>query len=166
MQVLSATSAQTAAEVRKRAQFRRSAQGAAGGPRAAAAAQVPSACFVQPPLTFVGLTESAAVENLAGDLDIFVSKFRPMKYTISGREEKTVMKIIVHVETNKARPPAVPRSRAAHMHRHTARALQHMFMQLLRVWPSLSLFNTCTESHAADHRSAEHASSARTLPER
>ena len=66
-------------------------------------AQVPSACFVQPPLTFVGLTEEAAVENLAGDLDIFASKFRPMKYTISGREEKTLMKIIVHVETNKAR---------------------------------------------------------------
>ena len=40
--------------------------------------------------------------HLAGDLDIFVSKFRPLKYTISGRQEKTLMKIIVHVETNKA----------------------------------------------------------------
>lgn len=65
--------------------------------------QVPSACFVQPPLTYVGLTEEAAVEHLAGDLDIFVSKFRPLKYTISGRQEKTLMKIIVHVETNKVR---------------------------------------------------------------
>lgn len=65
--------------------------------------QVPSACFVQPPLTYVGLTEEAAVAHLAGDLDIFVSKFRPLKYTISGRQEKTLMKIIVHVETNKAR---------------------------------------------------------------
>lgn len=43
------------------------------------------------------------MENLSGDLDVFVSKFRPMKYTISGREEKTIMKIIVHVDTNKAR---------------------------------------------------------------
>ncbi len=145
---------------------RKSAQGTVGGPRVDAAAQVPSACFVQPPLTFVGLTESAAVENLAGDLDVFVSKFRPMKYTISGREEKTVMKIIVHVETNKARPPAVPRRRAAHMHRHTAGALQRMFMQLLRVWPSLSLFKICKEFHAAAHRSAEHASSVGALPER
>ena len=65
--------------------------------------QVPSACFVQPPLTYVGLTEEAAIEHLAGDLDVFVSKFRPLKYTISGRQEKTFMKIIVHVETNKAR---------------------------------------------------------------
>ena len=67
--------------------------------------QVPSACFVQPPLTYVGLTEEAAVEHLAGDLDVFVSKFRPLKYTISGRQEKTLMKILVHVETNKARTP-------------------------------------------------------------
>lgn len=48
----------------------------------------------------VGLSEEAAVDTLSGDLDIYTSSFRPMKNTVSGREEKTFMKIIVQAETD------------------------------------------------------------------
>ena len=65
-----------------------------------ARSQVASACFIQPPLCYVGLTEEEAVERLSGDIDVFVSKFKPLKNTLSGRDEKTLMKMIVHVDTD------------------------------------------------------------------
>lgn len=40
------------------------------------------------------------MEQLAGDIHVFVSKFKPMKNTLSGREERTLMKLIVHAETD------------------------------------------------------------------
>ncbi len=49
----------------------------------------------------VGLTEEQAREQISGDVDVFVSKFRPMKNTITGREEKTLIKILVEVATDK-----------------------------------------------------------------
>lgn len=49
----------------------------------------------------VGYTEESAVAMLSGKLDIFVSKFRPMKNTLSGRDEKTIMKMIVHAESGR-----------------------------------------------------------------
>lgn len=54
---------------------------------------VPSAVFSQPPVGTVGLTEEAA--RARGKVDVYVTRFRPMKYTLSGREEKTMMKLIV-----------------------------------------------------------------------
>ena len=51
--------------------------------------------------TTVGFSEEDAIAQLGGDLDVYVSKFRPMKYTISGRDEKTLMKLIVHAETDR-----------------------------------------------------------------
>ena len=62
---------------------------------------VPSACFIQPPLSFVGYTEEDAMEKLAGDIDVYVSKFKPLKNTLSGRDEKTLMKMLVHVPTDR-----------------------------------------------------------------
>ncbi|GAX74568.1 hypothetical protein CEUSTIGMA_g2017.t1 [Chlamydomonas eustigma] len=62
---------------------------------------VPSAVFSQPPLASVGYSEEEAMAQLGGDLDVYVSKFKPMKYTISGRDEKTLMKLIVHAETDR-----------------------------------------------------------------
>ncbi|KAG2438516.1 hypothetical protein HXX76_005067 [Chlamydomonas incerta] len=61
---------------------------------------VASAVFCQPPLATVGYTEEQAVQEFAGNIDVYVSRFRPMKYTISGREEKTLMKLIVHAESD------------------------------------------------------------------
>ena len=63
-------------------------------------AQVASACFIQPPLCYVGVTEEEAVEQYKGDLDVYVSKFKPLKNTLTGREERTLMKMIVHADTD------------------------------------------------------------------
>ena len=65
--------------------------------------QVPSACFVQPPLAYVGCTEEEAIHKYSGSIDVYVSKFKPMKNTISGRDERTFMKLLVHADTDQAR---------------------------------------------------------------
>lgn len=62
---------------------------------------VPSAVFCQPPMGSVGLSEEKAVQTLSGDIDVYVSRFRPMKNTLSGRDEKTLMKMLVHVPTDR-----------------------------------------------------------------
>ena len=49
----------------------------------------------------VGLSEEQAAKDLDGAIDVYVSRFRPMKNTLSGREEKTFMKMLVHVPTDK-----------------------------------------------------------------
>lgn len=56
---------------------------------------VPTAVFSQPPLGTTGLTETEALEKTGGELDVYISKFRPMKHTLSGREEKMLMKLLV-----------------------------------------------------------------------
>ena len=43
---------------------------------------MPTAVFCQPPLGTVGLTEEQAVEKLHGEVDVYVSKFKPMKNTL------------------------------------------------------------------------------------
>jgi glutathione reductase (NADPH) len=63
-------------------------------PRAMDHADVPSAVFSHPPVGTVGLTELQARER-HGALDIYRSTFRPLKHTLSGRDEKTMMKLIV-----------------------------------------------------------------------
>jgi glutathione reductase (NADPH) len=62
--------------------------------------QVPSACFVQPPLAYVGYTEEEAIKKFSGNIDVYVSKFKPMKNTISGRDERTFMKLLVQADTD------------------------------------------------------------------
>ncbi|KAL0921971.1 hypothetical protein M5K25_005927 [Dendrobium thyrsiflorum] len=62
---------------------------------------VPSAVFCIPPLSVVGLSEQQAVDQGKSDILVFTSTFNPMKNTISGRQEKTVMKLIVDSETDK-----------------------------------------------------------------
>ncbi len=60
---------------------------------------VPSAVFSQPPVGSVGLTEGRA--KLSGAVDVYVSRFRPMKHTLSGREESTLMKLVVDAQTDR-----------------------------------------------------------------
>ncbi|XP_052190162.1 glutathione reductase, chloroplastic-like [Diospyros lotus] len=62
---------------------------------------VPCAVFCIPPLSVVGLSEEQAREQAEGDILIFTSTFNPMKNTISGRQEKTIMKLVVDAETDK-----------------------------------------------------------------
>ncbi len=65
-----------------------------GQPRAMDHENVPSAVFSQPPVSTVGLTEARARERL-GAIEVYRSTFRPLKHTLSGRDETTMMKLIV-----------------------------------------------------------------------
>lgn len=61
---------------------------------------IPTAVFCQPHIGTVGLTEEEARE--AGHrLRIYRSEFRPMKYTLSGRDERSLMKLVVDDETDR-----------------------------------------------------------------
>lgn len=55
---------------------------------------IPTAVFCQPNIGTVGFTEDEARARF-GKLRVFKSTFKPMKHTISGRDEKTFMKLIV-----------------------------------------------------------------------
>lgn len=61
---------------------------------------IPTAVFCQPPIGTVGLTEEEARE--AGhSVTIYRTSFRPMKHTLSGREEKALMKLVVDPDTDR-----------------------------------------------------------------
>ena len=61
---------------------------------------VPTCVFSQPNLGTVGLTEEDAGKRY-GAVDIYRSTFRPMKHTLSGRNEQTMMKLVVARATQK-----------------------------------------------------------------
>jgi glutathione reductase (NADPH) len=61
---------------------------------------IPTAVFSQPEIGTVGLTEAQAREQY-GDVDIYKSTFRPMKHTLSGRDERMLMKLIVEPKSDK-----------------------------------------------------------------
>lgn len=61
---------------------------------------IPTAVFTTPNIATVGLTEhDARVHH--GALRLFKSDFRPMKHTLSGRDERMFMKLIVDAVTDK-----------------------------------------------------------------
>jgi len=55
---------------------------------------VPTAVFSEPEVGVVGLTEAEACEQY-GKVDIYKTTFRPMKATLSGRNTRTFMKLVV-----------------------------------------------------------------------
>jgi glutathione reductase (NADPH) len=61
---------------------------------------VPTAVFSQPELGTVGLTEAEARARHK-QVDIYKSTFRPMKHSLSGRDERMLMKLVVDAETDK-----------------------------------------------------------------
>ncbi|HZT51974.1 MAG TPA: glutathione-disulfide reductase, partial [Stellaceae bacterium] len=63
-------------------------------PMAVSHENVATAVFSQPPVGAVGLTERRARETLKA-IDVYRARFRPMKHTLSGREERTMMKLVV-----------------------------------------------------------------------
>ena len=71
-----------------------------GRPRHASYANVPTAVFTSPPIGTVGLTEAEAAEQ--GPAEIYVTRFTPMRHTITGRAgRKTLMKLIVCARTRR-----------------------------------------------------------------
>ena len=71
-----------------------------GNPRPVNHRFVPSAVFSHPPVATVGFSETEAAVHY-GELDIYRSVFTPMKHTLSGRQEKTMMKLLVQKSTDK-----------------------------------------------------------------
>jgi len=74
-----------------------------GAPTAMDYINVASAVFSQPPIGSVGMTEDQARKDAkpGHGVDVYISRFTPMKYTLSGRDEKTLMKLIVDAKTDR-----------------------------------------------------------------
>ena len=58
---------------------------------------VPTAIFCQPNIGTVGPTEEEARQRYA-NLSVYESAFKPMKHTLSGRPERTLMKLLVNAD--------------------------------------------------------------------
>lgn len=55
---------------------------------------IPSAVFTTPEIGTVGLSETAAREK-HGAIDIYKTRFRPMRFVMAGRDERMLMKLVV-----------------------------------------------------------------------
>lgn len=61
---------------------------------------VPTAVFTTPEVGTVGLPEHLAAERCKG-LDVYIARFRPMRATLAGRDERTLMKLIVDAQSQR-----------------------------------------------------------------
>jgi glutathione reductase (NADPH) len=63
-------------------------------------ADVPTAVFSEPELGTVGLTQAQACARLA-KVDIYKTRFRPIKATLAGRDTRVLMKLVVDGTTDR-----------------------------------------------------------------
>ncbi len=68
-------------------------------PRGVSLRNIPAAVFSTPPCATVGLSEEEAAAQ--GPVDVYVTKFTPMRHTLTGRARKTMMKLVVDQATQK-----------------------------------------------------------------
>lgn len=61
---------------------------------------IPTAVFSQPEIGTVGMSEEAAAKAFS-EIEVYRAEFRPMKATLSGRQERMIMKIVVNAEDRK-----------------------------------------------------------------
>lgn len=61
---------------------------------------IATAVFSQPEIGTVGMSEEAAAKTF-DDLEVYRAEFRPMKATLSGRQEKMIMKLVVNAADRK-----------------------------------------------------------------
>ena len=61
---------------------------------------IPTAIFTHPPVGTVGLTEAQAREKFSA-IQVFRSDFKPLRHTLSGRGERTLVKLIVDSATDR-----------------------------------------------------------------
>ncbi|MFM2043611.1 MAG: hypothetical protein RLY86_2187 [Pseudomonadota bacterium] len=61
---------------------------------------IPTAVFTIPPVATVGMTEEEARRSL-GKVDIYRSNFKPMRHTLSGRDQRSLMKLVVERESQR-----------------------------------------------------------------
>jgi len=57
--------------------------------------------FTQPPVGTVGLSEADARRQHHGQVDIYMAKFRAMKETFYGGQQRTLMKLVVEQGSEK-----------------------------------------------------------------
>lgn len=62
---------------------------------------VPSAVFSTPEAATVGLTEAEARDRYGAAVKVYRAKFKPMYHTLSGRNERTMVKLVVAEDTQK-----------------------------------------------------------------
>jgi glutathione reductase (NADPH) len=62
---------------------------------------VATAVFSQPPVGVVGLTEAEARRAFSGEVDVYVTRFRPMKYAFTGSDERMLMKLVVDAKSDR-----------------------------------------------------------------
>ena len=62
---------------------------------------VPTAVFSNPPIGTVGLSEEEARARYGEDVEVYCARFRPMKNTLSGRDERTFMKLVVDARSDR-----------------------------------------------------------------
>ncbi|MBI3444427.1 MAG: glutathione-disulfide reductase [Magnetospirillum sp.] len=65
-----------------------------GQPSAMDYDNIPSAVFSMPPIGTVGLTEAEAIKR-HGYVDVYLSRFKPMRNILAERDERSMMKLIV-----------------------------------------------------------------------
>jgi glutathione reductase (NADPH) len=70
-----------------------------GNARRISLENVPSGIFTAPPIGTVGLSEEEAAKR--GPVDVYLARFRPLRHTISGRDRKTLMKLVVDRATQR-----------------------------------------------------------------
>jgi glutathione reductase (NADPH) len=61
---------------------------------------IPSAVFSQPTVATVGLGEHLAAERF-GVVDVYITRFKSLRDTLTGRESKTLMKLVVKQDDQK-----------------------------------------------------------------
>ena len=99
---------------------------------------IPTAVFCQPNIGTVGFTEDEARARF-GAVRVFKSTFKPMKHSISGRDEKTFMKLIVDKVSD--------RVVGAHMMGPDAGEIMQGIAIALRAGATKALFDTTIGIH-------------------
>lgn len=62
---------------------------------------IPTAIFSQPPIGTVGMSEEEAHDKFGDDLKVFRSEYKSMKFTLAGRDERSLIKLLVDGKTDK-----------------------------------------------------------------
>ncbi len=62
--------------------------------------QIPTAVFTHPELAAVGLTEAVARQR-HGEVRIYRSAFRPLRHTLSGQSDRSLMKLVVDAASDR-----------------------------------------------------------------
>ena len=60
-----------------------------------------TAVFSQPPVGVVGLSEAEARRSCSNGVDVYVTRFRPMKYAFTGSDERVLMKLVVDADSQR-----------------------------------------------------------------